>query len=362
MPTPTPSPDDETLFGYLLNALPNEEIRMIDELRQVDASLEQRISDLRTLVDPLRDEAKVSFEPHSDLVSKTLGLVSDANFDDGVDECLGPIRSESSSHESRSILSSSAPASKSGFSSVWEAAHRKVKLAWIDSLVLVAAGVVVMCLLLPSVWHTREEARRFACSNNLRQLGESMHRYAETNRDGHFPTIDLEGPLSFAGVYVVKLQDAHLLGSAQWLWCPSRRMTSWDASIPTTGQMLASNPIVVDSWRRTVGGSYAYNLGVVADGVYQAPRSRSSVVPLLGDMLIEAELSDASGPGVHGSRLTNILFGDGHVQTVRIPSIDDQDVDHPYLNRSKIQAAGENGLDYCLGPSFVSPLSGLMNR
>jgi hypothetical protein len=350
-------PTDEDLIGYLLNGLDDDDRQGLERVLAADSALRQRLEDLSGLLVPIENSKGDVYEPDHSLVKRTMELIEVYNRPPHK-----PV--------SQPIVA--------GLSAVVEAAHRTVRIAWVDSLAVVAAGVTLLCVLLPSVWYAREESRRFACSNNLREIGESLQRFADANPRHQFPKIETQGPMSFAGVYVVKLNEAGLFGSTQWLWCPTNARSSFQVSVPSTSQLMNAPSDLHDSWRRFIGGSYAYNLGVIENGVYRTPCSTESDVPILGDMVCEDDIKANLKPVIHGCNITNILYSDGKVRAIKLPSLTYGDlsskspttktvvdsitigdsIDHPYLNRSFINAAGLDTNDWCLGPSYRSPLSG----
>lgn len=347
---------DEDLIGYLLNGLSDEDYLRVEKALAADPILRQRLEDLSELLVPMEDLKGEIYEPEHSLVERTMELI-EVYDRPKVDPTPKPL--------------------VAGLSAVVEAAHRTVRIAWVDSLALIAAGVTLLCVLLPSVWYSREESRRFACSNNLREMGESLQRFADSNQRHQFPQIETRGPMSFAGMYVVRLHEAGLLGSTQLLWCPTNSRSTFQVSVPSTDQLLRAPEDLHDSWKRFIGGSYAYNLGVIENGIYRTPCSTDSEVPLLGDMVCDEDLKANLKPVIHGANITNILYSDGRVRAIKLPNLSgsstslklplskidtDADstispIDHPYLNRSLLNAAGLDSNDWCLGPSFRSPLS-----
>jgi hypothetical protein len=342
MLSPSDYPSDEDLIGYLLDSLDDSELARIEEVLTTDPDALQRLADLRGLMRPFAGAKDEVFEPSHTLVGRTMELIQVYN------------RPEQQP-ATRPVMA--------GFSAVVDVAHRTVRMAWVDSLALMAVGITLLCILLPSVWYTREESRRFACANNLREIGESLQRFTDTNQRHQFPKIETQGPMSFAGIYVVRLHEAGLLDSTRFLWCPTSPRATFQVSIPSTAQLIQAPADLHDSWRRFVGGSYAYNLGILDRGVYKTPSSHDSHVPILGDLVCEEDIKANLRPIIHGASITNILYSDGKVRAIKLPSLVpstsnvSNEIDHPYLNRTLINAAGLDTNDWCLGPSHRSPLS-----
>jgi hypothetical protein len=341
---------DETLLGYILTALPQEELDELESRIASDRELHERVASLRELLFPLEESPQQAYEPSGDLVARTMSLVDACSHDRPL--ATGEYRA-----------STGVP---SGFTSVVESSNRQTRWAWIDSLAVVAAGVTLLCVLLPSIWYSREESRRMACSQNLRKLGSALHEFASFNAKGELPSIDIEGPLAFAGSYVLKLNDAQLLESDNLVWCPTQAVAPRHLGIPSMQQYLASSIDGQRSWIKTIGGSYAYHLGNIVDGNYQTPRIASrkigdlpapDFVPVVGDSVDLSIQRDSAESLPHASLGSNLLYNDGRVQTIRLTNIDESlGVDHPYLNRHHARAVGIGQDDTCLAPSFVPPV------
>jgi len=325
---------DETLLGYLLFALPEQDQQQIDRLALSDPIIQQRIQDLRGLLDPLRGNPE-EFEPRAGLASSTMSAIRES-IDSDVNEMNRRVGS----------VSMSQPRFESS---------RATRLAWLDSFVALAAGVVILSFLLPSVWLTRESARRISCAANMREIGEAITAFAYGNSERRLPKIELSGPLSFAGVYAIRLKDAGLLDSSEKMWCPSMSQLDAEQKIPTIAAYLAASPTIQNNWKYTAAGNYSYNLGNLVTGIYITPSIESGHnFAVMGDTLLPIDSSADMGP-IHGRNAANILFVDGSIRYVRVDRIDPEQMDNPYLNRANRQSAGVGIEDCCLGPSFQNP-------
>ena len=324
---------DETLLGFILFALPDAEQWRIESLAFSDPKLRQRIEDLRDLLGPMSELAH-PVEPPIDLTASTMAFIDQAS------QAAQGSPNQSGAGMSQPLFENS----------------RSTKLAWIDSLVTLAAGIVILTILLPSVWYSRDASRRFSCTSNLRELGLAFSVFAQTDAKQRIPMIAVDGPLSFAGVYTMRLQGKGLLQSPKLIWCPAIECFDPSQAIPSIPVFLAGSPKQQQGWRFTIGGSYFYNLGNIVDGEYETPSYKGqSYFAVLGDSLLQIN-ADEEVAAVHGANIANVLYEDGRIQAIHVSRRNDVSaIDNPYFNREMKQAVGYGLDDSCLGPSFQNP-------
>lgn len=339
---------DETIIGYLLSSLPEDEMEFIEDRLLLESltgkdSLAVRIADLRDLLHPIELAHSENFEPASDLTDRTMAVVQSVASDQSA---VTPAVRRSSN-----VLSI-------------ESGEGSSKIAWMDGLVTVGVCLIVICLVLPGVWNAREQARRISCANKLRNLSLSMHNFANLRGDGEFPKVDPNGELSFAGVYAIRLKDAQLIETAQEVWCPANSFTRTVEQLPSLEVYSQSTQAEKHVWKRTVGGTYAYNLGYVNGGAYYTPSVREvQQKPLIGDFVYLQEAGSTRLRGTHSGDIANIVFTDGQVVAIKLADLDfSPRIDHPYFNNAQLRAAGLSDNDACLAPSFVAPFGESFNH
>lgn len=347
-----PLPSDETLLGYILGGLSDQENAQIEELLAESQPLRLRLRDLRSMLEPLAAEALDG--QSTDPMDPSGEFVPPAGL---VDSTMASILEQS---EQRSAVSPESTGSFSRLASEhFSSESHSNRVAWFDSLVTLAAGIVVLSLVLPGILRWRESARQQECAENLRKLGSALGSFAMFQPTHRLPAIEPNGPLSFAGVYSIRLRDNELLESKRLLQCPNDASGSLLVSIPTSQQFLQAPESQRFVWRMLAGGDYAYNLGSIVQGKYQAPSIESPVrVAWIGDTWpIESAkpLSDSDFEH-HGVRGLNVLYSDGSVQWLKLPKLHElASIDHPYLNAELKQAPGIGESDACLGPSHLLP-------
>jgi prepilin-type processing-associated H-X9-DG protein len=176
---------------------------------------------------------------------------------------------------------------------------------------------ILAAILLPGLARAREAARRAACQNNMKQVGQVLQSYAERN-NGHYPLPSGDqGYFMFGGDLLSSL-DLKLLQ------CPSEGEDN--AKHYEDGSIYAdSDYIYLGFGIRDQAAMDAYVDACVEHGMdMDALTSRGGIPGPRGDIVsLRSKLSDpATIPvlidfAVHVPNGGNVLYLDGHVEFVR---------------------------------------------
>jgi len=338
----------EDLLGYLLSALEPHEMRAIeDELRQ-SPDLREELEMLRDAMHPLDDamEQLPVVQSPPDLVARVMASLPPRDDHDHGHECLMTPKNELN--------------------------RSPIRNRWADILIGAMAIAALLAWVIPAVARGRQEARRIACQNNLRQLGIAFSQFMMQNQLAALPDIATSGRESFAGMYAVRLADHELMPSASLRWCPEIANDLRFAMSLVRSEDLrdADQRGDIDRLReiqRIAGGTYSYNLGVVDGDHYTAPRYEGrATFAVLGDSPIAgAEFADGIDVSklrwAHGDAHANLLYEDGSVRFVDLRSAATLP-DHPFFNHRGSSEAGVNIDDASLAPSWRSPFISVRQR
>ena len=175
----------------------------------------------------------------------------------------------------------------------------------IELLVVIAIIAILAGMLLPVLARAREEGRRTACKNNLRQIGTAMSMYAMTSNES-FPIMD---PNWGDG------NDGRALG----LMVPD---TISDVNIFRCQSNAGQTPSLEAGTGYVKNSSYTY-------AAYGASANANSGLEISGDRDVIGDRTAMN----HNLDGANVLFVDAHVEWVMdskkdTPSIDSSDGDN----------------------------------
>ncbi|QDT70527.1 hypothetical protein MalM25_34750 [Planctomycetes bacterium MalM25] len=228
-----------------------------------------------------------------------------------------------------------------------------------EAVAIGGCAMLVGALIVPALYAARVSARRAECSNNLRLVGQGLHRYAGQH-GGHFPSI---GRYENAGFFTVKLAEHGYLDRPTFekaLLCPSSELANQVAVqkasvvVPSLDDLRRANDSLFDRLVRLMSGSYAYNFNYSAAQLEKCPDKKPLCqLPIMADAPRRGcKVSFFSEN--HGECGQNVLFHDGGVRFVSgcwAPEVED----HLYLNDAGQVAAGERPDDAVLAPSEATP-------
>ncbi|MEZ6089534.1 MAG: hypothetical protein R3C05_16195 [Pirellulaceae bacterium] len=322
----------EDLLGYLLGALEPDEERRVERLLQRDPVARQELARIEASL-KVFDHDETAFTPPDDLIAKTMDFI-DAS------------RADRASTPSAMLMEPL----RNGELERRPASNRRWRIP--DALVAVVSMIVLAGLVFPAMLQQRFEARRSHCQQNLQELGTSLAHFAINDPQRQLPNIDLEGPLAFAGVFMVKLKEAELLDRENSIWCPSQDQPETYVAIPSISELQSASLSKLTRLQAVSGGHLAYSLGVMDGEEYRSPRYEArSTFAILGDAPIRG-LNGAQW--AHEGRGYNLLYEDGRVRFVS-NDVPLQLYDHPFVNLENRAEAGLNINDASLGERPPAP-------
>lgn len=182
--------------------------------------------------------------------------------------------------------------------------NRKSAFTLIELLVVIAIIGILAGILIPAAMSGVEMGRRSSCSNNLKGIGAAVLNYANDHR-GKLPEGD-----SLTDV-AKELHEGDYLTDLPLWHCPSDKKD---------GSHAVSAATQIDDFDSDKNCSYLYIAGYSLLATEEIPAQ----APLAMDESNNSDKKDSASslPSLdkddnHGASVRNVLFLDGHVQTVK---------------------------------------------
>ena len=359
----------EDLIGYLLGALEPHEMRRVAQWLEEDPEARRELDEIERSLRPLEEFYEPPEPPPQDLIARTLASLppmpnaSDSSPPLGVSEHAKD--STVAEHRDKHDLVD-LPKLQPSIDTI-----RNRGYGWTDWLGAAAAAIVMLTVIIPALAAGRLEARKVACQDRLRQFGTAITQYVSHSPQERMPAVAETGREAFAGVFMIRLNEAGLLTDPGIRWCPSldqppsteAALTDL-ASVPSLDDLHVAPVDQLRQIQQFAGGHYAYNLGVMEEDRLKSPRfeARASFA-----IMSDAPLSGITDSTQHGKVLghnatgINILYEDGRVRFIPLAGLEAMP-DHPLLNHRGEVEAGVSVDDATLAPSWRPPFVNVLQR
>ena len=352
----------EDLIGYLLGALEPHEMRRVAQWLEDDPEARKQLDEIERSLRPLEEFYEPPEPPPQDLIAKTLASLPPMPTAGESQPEKGESQPENIEEHDLVNLPKLEPSIENTPGSGY---------GWTDWLGAAAAAIVMLTVIIPALAAGRLEARKTACQDQLRQFGTAVTQYVNHSPQERMPAGAETGREAFAGVFMIRLNEAGLLADPDIRWCPSldqpptmeAALTDL-ASVPTLEDLHGATVDQLRQIQQFAGGHYAYNLGVMEEDRLKSPRfeARSSFA-----IMSDAPLSGITDSTQHGKVVghnatgINVLYEDGRVRFIQLPSLEAMP-DHPLLNHRGEVEAGVSVDDAALGPSWRPPFVNVRQR
>lgn len=320
---------DDNLFGYLLNSLEPDEHRQVEEYLRTHPEAAAKLERMRQALAPLSAEAETP-APRRSLVIGTLALIAEV-------QCRPPLPPAPPTPRPKERPRD------------WRWVARRANILVAASLFFVVAG-------LGATWvvHARQEAQRVSCENNLRKWGGALQQYSDGYAN-HYPTVQREGPLGIAGIFVPMLNDAGLVTPDMSVGCPALGLQAPPTkSVRELEWLYKTDPNGFQVIAPSLARDYAYTLGYLENGqLHGLSRDVGDRQPILAD---RPPLDALGSSPNHGGRGQNVLYVGGNVRwcAVRTSGVGGDDI---YLSTNGLVEAGQSPTDTVLAPSEATPIA-----